>query len=62
MKTDSLSVHEREPREPPHPRTVDTVQQNAEALGARAGAPAAEAFEMLREIRCRVYSWTNILR
>lgn len=50
-KTDALSAYERELCEPPHPRTIDTVRQNAEVWGAKAGVPAAEPFEILREIR-----------
>ena len=50
-KIEALSVYETELREPPHPRTVDTVRQNAEVWGAKAGVPAAEPFEVLREIR-----------
>jgi LmbE family N-acetylglucosaminyl deacetylase len=50
-KTEALSVYERELRDPPHPRTVDTVRKNAEVWGSKAGVSAAEPFEMLREIR-----------
>lgn len=50
-KIDALSVYERELREPPHPRTVDTVKKNAEVWGSKAGVQAAEPFELLREIR-----------
>jgi LmbE family N-acetylglucosaminyl deacetylase len=50
-KIDALSVYEAELREPPHPRTIDTVRQNAEVWGSKAGVPAAEPFEILREVR-----------
>lgn len=50
-KTDALSVYETELREPPHPRTVDTVRKNAEVWGSKAGVSAAEPFELLREVR-----------
>ena len=51
MKLEVLSVYERELREPPHPRTPETVRQNAEVWGAKAGLDAAEPFELLREVR-----------
>ena len=50
-KLDALAVYEKELREPPHPRTVETVQQNAEVWGAKAGVAAAESFELIREVR-----------
>jgi LmbE family N-acetylglucosaminyl deacetylase len=50
-KTDALSVYETELREPPHPRTVDTIRKNAEVYGSKAGVPAAEPLELLREVR-----------
>lgn len=50
-KLDALAVYEKELREPPHPRTVETVQQNAEVWGAKAGVAAAEPFELIREVR-----------
>lgn len=49
-KLNSLSVYETELREPPHPRTVDTVRKNTEVWGSKAGVPAAEPFELLREV------------
>ena len=51
-KIEALSTYEAELREPPHPRTVDTVKKNAEVWGSKAGLPAAEPFELLREV-CR---------
>jgi LmbE family N-acetylglucosaminyl deacetylase len=50
-KLEALSVYEQELREPPHPRTTETVRQNAEVWGAKAGLGAAEPFELLREVR-----------
>jgi len=50
-KLEALSVYENELRESPHPRTVDTVRKNAEVWGSKAGVPAAEPFELLREVR-----------
>ncbi len=50
-KIDALQVYKDELREPPHPRNVKTVRQNAEVWGAKAGVPAAEPFELLREVR-----------
>jgi LmbE family N-acetylglucosaminyl deacetylase len=50
-KADALAVYERELRDPPHPRTIETVRSNAEVWGAKAGVQAAEPFEVLREIR-----------
>jgi LmbE family N-acetylglucosaminyl deacetylase len=50
-KLEALTVYESELREPPHPRTVETVQKNAEVWGAKAGIEAAEPFTVLREVR-----------
>lgn len=50
-KLEALSEYERELREPPHPRTVETVRKNTEVWGAKAGLDAAEPFELLREVR-----------
>jgi LmbE family N-acetylglucosaminyl deacetylase len=50
-KIDALRVYKDELREPPHPRNAKTVRQNAEVWGAKAGVPAAEPFELLREVR-----------
>jgi LmbE family N-acetylglucosaminyl deacetylase len=49
-KTAALSVYETELREPPHPRTIETVRQNGEVWGSKAGFQAAEPFEILREV------------
>ena len=50
-KLNALGVYEDELREPPHPRNAETVRKNAELWGAKAGVPAAEPFEVLREVR-----------
>jgi LmbE family N-acetylglucosaminyl deacetylase len=47
----ALQHYDEELRESPHPRTVETVQKNAEVWGAKVGASAAEPFELLREVR-----------
>lgn len=50
-KLDALAEHEIELREHPHPRTAENVRRNARLWGAKAGVQAAEAFELLREVR-----------
>lgn len=50
-KINALVAYEDELRNSPHPRTADTVRQNACIWGAKAGVPAAEPFEVLREVR-----------
>jgi LmbE family N-acetylglucosaminyl deacetylase len=50
-KLDALRVYKDELRELPHPRNPKIVRQNAEVWGAKAGIPAAEPFELLREVR-----------
>jgi LmbE family N-acetylglucosaminyl deacetylase len=50
-KLEALSVYESELREPPHPRTTETVRKNAEVWGGKAGFAAAEPFTVLREVR-----------
>jgi LmbE family N-acetylglucosaminyl deacetylase len=49
-KIDALEEYEDELRESPHPRTVETVRKNAAVWGAKSGVPAAEPFELLREV------------
>jgi LmbE family N-acetylglucosaminyl deacetylase len=49
-KIEALSLYEKELQEPPHPRTIDIVQKNAEVWGSKAGVTAAEPFELLREV------------
>lgn len=50
-KMEALSIYEDELREEPHPRTLDTVRNNAQVWGAKSGFVAAEPFELLRETR-----------
>jgi len=50
-KLEALSAYEGELRDPPHPRTVETVRKNAEVWGAKSGLDAAEPFELLRQVR-----------
>lgn len=50
-KIAALECYQDELREPPHPRTVETIRQNAAVWGTKAGVTAAEPFELLREIR-----------
>jgi LmbE family N-acetylglucosaminyl deacetylase len=50
-KLNALEVYEDELREPPHPRTLETVERNARVWGAKAGFEAAEPFALLRECR-----------
>lgn len=50
-KIDALSVYESELRNQPHPRTIETVRRNSEVWGSKIGVPAAESFEILREIQ-----------
>jgi LmbE family N-acetylglucosaminyl deacetylase len=51
IKADALSVYQRELRDIPHPRTVETVVKNAEVWGSKVGVSAAEPFDILREVR-----------
>jgi LmbE family N-acetylglucosaminyl deacetylase len=50
-KLEALMIYEDELRDPPHPRTVDTVRQNAHVWGAKVGVDAAEPFELIRQLR-----------
>ncbi|WP_336329151.1 PIG-L deacetylase family protein [Haloarcula sp. CGMCC 1.2071] len=49
-KLEALRTYETELRDPPHPRSVDIIRQNAQVWGAKAGVPAAEPFEVLRAV------------
>jgi LmbE family N-acetylglucosaminyl deacetylase len=49
-KLEALAEYEGELREAPHPRTIETVKQNAKVWGAKSGLEAAEPFELLREV------------
>jgi LmbE family N-acetylglucosaminyl deacetylase len=50
-KLDALSVYENELRERPHPRSVETIEENARVWGSKAGLSAAEPFKILRTVR-----------
>lgn len=50
-KVDALSHYAGELRDPPHPRTVESVEKNASVWGAKSGVEAAEPFELLRAVR-----------
>lgn len=50
-KLDAVAVYSDELREPPHPRSIESVRMNAELWGSKSGVRAAEPFEILREIR-----------
>lgn len=49
-KLNAMAEYDGELRESPHPRTLKTIRQNAELWGAKSGLPAAEPFELLREL------------
>lgn len=48
-KLEALEAYEGELKDEPHPRTVQTIGENASVWGAKAGLEAAEPFELLRE-------------
>ncbi|WP_423751532.1 PIG-L deacetylase family protein [Salinirarus marinus] len=50
-KIAALTKYENELRASPHPRTTETVRDNAAVWGAKSGVDAAEPFELLRSIR-----------
>lgn len=50
-KLDAMTEYESELGESPHPRTTETIRQNANVWGAKAGIEAAEPFELLREVQ-----------
>jgi LmbE family N-acetylglucosaminyl deacetylase len=50
-KLDALDAYSQELRDHPHPRTVENVERSARLWGAKSGVPAAEPFELLREVR-----------
>jgi LmbE family N-acetylglucosaminyl deacetylase len=50
-KLDALKLYADELRKPPHPRSIETVRKNTEVWGAKVGSHAAEAFEVIRELR-----------
>ena len=50
IKVEALSAYTSEMRPWPHPRSIEAVEYLARWRGATVGAPAAEAFRILREI------------
>lgn len=50
-KLAAMAVYESEARGFPHPRSPEALAANARRWGSVAGLPAAEAFEIVREIR-----------
>ncbi|MDP3562993.1 MAG: PIG-L deacetylase family protein [Methanoregula sp.] len=51
LKMDALKIYAGEMKDPPHPRSLDAVRENAFRWGHITGVRAAEAFESIREIR-----------
>lgn len=47
----ALEAYEPEMREPPHPRSIASVENLAKLRGAQIGVSSAEAFMLIREIR-----------
>lgn len=50
-KLDAMAIYESETRPFPHPRSEEALTANAHRWGSVAGLPAAEAFQIIREIR-----------
>ena len=50
-KTRAMEVYDSEARAYPHPRSADALRARARYWGSVAGLPAAEAFELIREVR-----------
>lgn len=51
IKMEAMKTYSGEIRDPPHPRSLDAVRENAFRWGHITGVRAAEAFESIREIR-----------
>jgi len=51
MKLEAMQLYESEAREFPHPRSVDGLRAISRRWGSVAGLQAAEAFELVREVR-----------
>lgn len=47
-KLKAMAAYASELREPPHPRSLEVIEQNARVWGARSGFRAAEAFRVVR--------------
>ena len=50
-KIAAMQIYESEARTFPHPRSPEALRAIAQRWGSVAGVPAAEAFEVVREIR-----------
>lgn len=50
-KKDALALYEEEARAFPHPRSPEALDAHARYWGSVAGLPAAEAFQLIRELR-----------
>lgn len=48
-KLKAMACYRSELRRPPHPRSLQTIRQQAQLWGAKAGMSAAEAFMLIRE-------------
>lgn len=49
-KLDAMSCYESELRDYPHPRSLRALRERAAYWGSRVGRPAAEAFQVLRQV------------
>ncbi|NIH80863.1 PIG-L deacetylase family protein [Amycolatopsis viridis] len=49
-KLDAMSCYDSELRDYPHPRSLRALRERAAYWGSRVGRPAAEAFQVLREV------------
>lgn len=47
-KLSALAAYGSELRDPPHPRSLEVIEQNARVWGAKCGFPAAEPFQVIR--------------
>ncbi|MFI7402297.1 PIG-L deacetylase family protein [Streptomyces sp. NPDC049541] len=50
VKLEAMSCYETELRDHPHPRSLRALQERAAYWGSRVGRPAAEPFQVLREM------------
>lgn len=51
QKLIAMNCYQSELRNPPHPRSLDIIEKNAQVWGAKCGVPAAEAFVVARILR-----------
>jgi LmbE family N-acetylglucosaminyl deacetylase len=49
-KINAMECYENEIRRFPHPRSIETIQSNAQTWGSKIGCKYAEAFELVRSI------------